>query len=123
MYQDSELTDRIICSAYNVHNILGTGFLEKVYENALNIELQEAGLRVEQQVPIQVRYKDQVVGDYFADLLVEKKIILELKSVESLVPLHEVQLKNYLKGTCIEIGLLINFGKSVEIKRKFHKNE
>jgi len=123
MYQDSELTDKIICCAYNVHNILGTGFLEKVFENALHLELQEAGIEVEQQVPIHVSYKGQMVGEYFADLLVEDKIILELKAVETLAPIHEVQLKNYLKGSRIEIGLLINFGKSVEIKRKFQKNE
>jgi GxxExxY protein len=122
MYQDSELTDRIICSAYNVHNLLGGGFLEKVYENALFLELGEAGLNVEQQVPIHVRYKGQIVGEYFADLLVEKRIILELKAVETLSPLHEIQLRNYLKGSRIELGLLINFGKSVEIKRKYQKN-
>lgn len=75
-----------------------------------------------QQAPVQIKYKDQLVGDYFADLLVEEKIILELKAVEALAPIHEIQLKNYLKGSAVELGLLINFGKSVEIKRKFHKN-
>ena len=123
MFKDAELTDKIICCAYLVHNALGAGFLEKVYENALFFELQATGLIVEQQSPIQVRYKDKVVGEYFADLLVEKKVILELKALEAIVPLHEIQLRNYLKASHVELGLLINFGKSVEIKRKFHKNE
>ena len=123
MYKDSELTNKIICSSYNVHNILGSGFLEKVYENALRLELESLGLSVEQQAPIKVYYKGQLVGEYFADLLIDGKIILELKAVEAIAPIHEIQLKNYLKGSRIEIGLLINFGKSVEIKRKFHENE
>ncbi len=123
MFKDSDLTDKIICCSYNVHNILGAGFLEKVYENALYLELKTLGFNVEQQVPINVNYKGQLVGEYFADLLVDGKIILELKAVEALAPIHEIQLKNYLKGSRLELGLLINFGKSVEIKRKFHENE
>jgi GxxExxY protein len=123
MFKDSELTDKIICSAYSVHNILGLGFLEKVYENALCLELKSLGFNVEQQAPIKVEYKGQLVGEYFADLLIDGKIILELKAVDNISPMHEIQLKNYLKGSRLELGLLINFGKSVEIKRKFHKNE
>jgi GxxExxY protein len=123
MYKDSELTSKIICSSYNVHNTLGAGFLEKVYENALCLELKSLGLSVEQQAPVKIIYQGQIVGDYFADLLVDGKIILELKAVEALAPIHEIQLKNYLKGSQLELGLLINFGKSVEIKRKFQKNE
>ena len=123
MYKDSELTNRIICSSYNVHNILGAGFLEKVYENALCLELKSLGLSVEQQAPIKIDYKGRLVGEYFADLLVDGKIILELKAVEAIATIHEIQLKNYLKGSRIELGLLINFGKSVEIKRKFQENE
>ncbi len=123
MFKDSDLTDKIICCSYNVHNTLGSGFLEKVYENALCLELKSLGLRVEQQAPINIDYKGHLVGEYFADLLVEEKIILELKAVEALAPIHEIQLKNYLKGSRLELGLLINFGKSVEVKRKFHENE
>jgi GxxExxY protein len=123
MYKDSELTNKIICSSYNVHNILGAGFLEKVYENALCLELKSLGFTVEQQASIKIDYKGQLVGEYFADLLVDGKIILELKAVEALAPIHEIRLKNYLKGSRIELGLLINFGKSVEIKRKFQENK
>ena len=123
MYKDSELTNKIICSSYNVHNVLGSGFLEKVYENALCLELESLGLNVEQQAPVKIDYKGQLVGKYFADMLVEGKIILELKAIEAIAPIHEIQLKNYLKGSRVELGLLINFGKSVEIKRKFQENE
>ena len=123
MFKDSELTNKIICSSYNVHNILGAGFLEKVYENALCLELQSLWLNVEQQAPVKIDYKGQLVGEYFADMLVDGKVILELKVVETLTPIHEIQLKNYLKGSRIELGLLINFGKSVEVKRKFQENK
>ena len=119
MYKETELTDKIICCAYNVHNGLGSGFLEKVYENALRIELESIGLNVRQQVPIQVFYKGQTVGDFFADLIVEDKVILELKALEHLSPAHEIQLKNYLQGCQMELGLLLNFGKKVEIRRKY----
>lgn len=114
-----EITHKIIQSAYNVYNTLGAGFLEKVYHNALVIELQEVGLQVESQLPVPVFYKDKQVGDYYADLLVEQCIIVELKAIEQLHLSHEVQLVNYLVGTGIDIGLLINFGTSVEVKRKF----
>ncbi len=118
MIQD-ELTKKIIGCAYKVHNTLGTGFLEKVYENALMIELKNSGLDAKQQVGIPVSYKDIIVGDYYADIIVEDEIILELKAVENLAKIHEVQLVNYLHGTGLEIGLLINFGRSVEVKRKY----
>jgi len=108
----------IIGCAYRVHNTLGEGFLEKVYENALAIELRRHGLDVVQQAPIQVRYAGQVVGDYYADLWVEGRVILELKAVQELSPVHEVQLVNYLKATGVDIGLLLNFGSSVQIRRK-----
>lgn len=113
------LTERIIGCAYAVHNALGPGFLEKVYENALRIELQESGLSVAQQHPIPVRYRGLVVGDFFADLMVEGRVIMELKAVQKLAKEHEVQLVNYLTATGIDDGLLINFGSSVEVKRKF----
>ena len=114
-----ELTHQIISAAYIVHNTLGSGFLEKVYENALCLELQSRGLHVEQQFSIPVFYKGSRVGDYFADLMVNEAIILELKAVENLRPIHEVQLINYLTGTGLDVGLLINFGSSVEVRRKY----
>jgi GxxExxY protein len=114
-----ELTSQIIQAAFKVHNTLGAGFLEKVYEKAMIIELEEMGLAVETQFPIPVYYRDELVGDYYADLFVEECIIVELKAVENIHPLHEVQLVNYLAGTGIDNGLLINFGSSVKIKRKF----
>lgn len=114
-----DLTYQIIGAAYEVHAGLGAGFLEKVYENAMCIELEERGLHVRQQYCIPVHYKGQMVGEYYADLFVEEKVIVELKAVERLLPIHEAQLVNYLQGTGIELGLLINFGGSVIIKRKY----
>ena len=116
--EEEELTGTIIGCAYKVHNTLGPGFLEKVYENALRIELAKQGLKVAQQVPVKVHYEGQVVGDYYADLLIEDKIIVELKAIQTLSKAHEVQLVNYLTATGIDLGLLINFGPSVNVKRK-----
>ena len=116
------LTEKIIQCCFKVHNNLGFGFLEKVYENALVIELSKAGLDAKQQYPIQVYYDGEIVGDYQADILVEDKVILELKSIDRIADIHEIQLKNYLKASGIEVGLLINFGKSVEIRRKFNSS-
>ena len=113
-----ELTAKIIDCAYKVHKKLGFGFLESVYQNALMIELSKASLKVEKEQKIQVCYDGQAVGDFVADFVVEDKIILELKSVKEIHPAHEVQLINYLKATGIEVGLLINFGERVNIKRK-----
>ena len=113
-----DLTAKIIECAYKVHNTLGFGFLEAVYQNALLIELLKTGLRAEKEKKIQVYYDSQLVGDYMADIIVEEKVILELKSVKDLHPAHSAQLVNYLKATGIEVGLLLNFGESVEIKRK-----
>lgn len=115
------LTQQIIGCAYRVHNELGAGYLEKVYENALKIELEQAGLNVRQQYPVPVHYRGQVVGEYSADLLVEGRILVELKAAVRLAKEHEVQLVNYLTGTGIDDGLLINFGVSVEVKRKFRE--
>lgn len=112
------LTKAIIGAAYTVHNKLGGGFVEKVYENALRIELVKLGFSVRQQAPIKVLYEGQIVGDFFADLLVEGKVIVELKVVQAFNKEHEVQLVNYLNATGIETGLLINFGSSVQVKRK-----
>jgi GxxExxY protein len=119
--KDDDLTQKIIGCAYKVHNTLGPGFLEKVYENALRIELEKIGLRVKQQEPINVNYEGQVIGEYYADLWVNERVLIELKAAQTLVKLHEVQLVNYLTATGIECGLLLNFGPSVEVKRKFRE--
>lgn len=117
---DDEITQLVIGCAYQVHNTLGPGFLEKVYENALRIELLKKGVRVEQQARIKVWYDGQVVGDYCADLWVEERIIVELKAVQALVKEHEMQLVHYLTATHVATGLLLNFGStSVQVKRKF----
>ena len=116
---DRELSRKIIACAYRVHNVLGTGFLEKVYENSLAIEMEGQALRFQRQAPLKVHYREQVVGEYFADLLVENSIICELKAVEQLSRHHEIQLVNYLVATGINTGLLINFGKSITVRRKF----
>jgi GxxExxY protein len=114
----AELTEKIIGAAYAVHSALGYGFLEKVYENALKVELEEGGLGVEQQVGMDVAYRGRVVGEYVADMVVDGKVIVEAKAVSELGKEHEVQLVNYLKATGIEVGLLINFGRKVEVRRR-----
>ncbi|HZV97706.1 MAG TPA: GxxExxY protein [Methylophilaceae bacterium] len=112
------ITERIIGCAYIVANQLGTGFLEKIYENALTIELQKAGLYVEPQKPIKVFYDGQIVGEFFADLLINQEVIVELKAQKFLEESHTAQCMNYLKATGLNICLLINFGKpKIEIKR------
>ena len=115
---DDELTEAIIGAAYAVHNKLGGGFLEKVYENALRVELLRRGFHVRQQAPIKVCYEGEIVGEFFADLLVEESVIVELKAVQSLTKEHEVQVVNYLNATGIEVGLLLNFSTSVQVRRK-----
>jgi GxxExxY protein len=117
-----DLTDAIIQSFYHVYNELGYGFLEKVYHNALYIELKNKGLQVSSQQKIEVYYKKMIVGEYFADLIVENKVILELKAAEFIVEEFEAQLVNYLRGTDCEVGLLLNFGKKPEFKRKVFEN-
>lgn len=121
-FRHTELTDKIINAFYRVYNLLGYGFLEKLYENALMIELNGCRLKAVAQAPISVSYKDQLVGEYYADILVEDKVILEIKAAKSLTPEHEAQLLNYLKATEIEVGLLLNFGPQPEIKRKSFNN-
>ena len=121
---EEQLTQKIIGCAFNVYNVLGFGFLEKVYENAFRIEMELQGLKVEQQMPISVFYKGEIAGNYCADLLVENKVLIELKSIQALSREHEVQLVNYLKATGISIGLLINFGPTtVQIKRRLKEME
>ncbi|MCR9014404.1 GxxExxY protein [Aquiflexum gelatinilyticum] len=112
------ITKEIIGKSFKVSNTLGNGFLEKVYQNALSYELTKSGLNVKQQYPLEVFYEDKVVGEYFADLLVENKIILELKATKALEDIHLAQILNYLKACNMDFGLLINFGTPrVEIKR------
>jgi len=116
--EQKALTEKIIGCAYRVYNKMGFGFLESVYEKCLMIELKKAGLVAESQVPIQVAYEGEVVGEFVADVLVEG-IILELKSVKRIVRAHEIQLVNYLTATQKEIGLILNFAETkVEVKRK-----
>ena len=124
-YQDikhKELTEKIIKIFYRVYNKLGYGFLERVYENAMMIEFKREGISAVQQSAIKVFYEDKIVGEYFADILVDDKVIVELKASRSLGLENEAQLLNYLKATDIEVGLLLNFGPKPEIKRKVFDN-
>ena len=117
--QHEELTEKIIGCAFRVYNTMGFGYLESVYEECMVIELDRAGLKVEQQKPITVRYDGHEVGKFIADLLVEDAVIVELKSVRALAKAHEAQLVNYLVATAKDVGLLLNFGEQkVEVKRK-----
>jgi GxxExxY protein len=122
-YKHSEITDKIIKSFYTVYNRLGYGFLEKVYENALMIELLKLGLDVKRQVPVKVFYDEKEIGNYFADLIEDDVVIIELKTGDGLVEEHEAQLTNYLRATKIEVGLLQNFGYKAQVKRKVFSNE
>ena len=121
-YKHSDITSLVLKAFFDVYNELGYGFLEKVYENALVIELENLGLEVEQQIPIKVLYGKAIVGDYIADIVVNNLVILELKAIEKLNSIHEVQLVNYLKATDFEVGLLLNFGKEPQYKRKVFSN-
>lgn len=115
---DNDLTEKIIGAFFQVYNNLGFGYLEKVYENALKIELKKIGLIVEVQKPIKVFYDGILVGEYFADLFVENKVLIELKTASTITVEHEAQLFHYLKATNTEIGLLFNFGPKASFKRK-----
>lgn len=124
MLLHEEITETIIKTFYKVYNKLGYGFLEKVYENAVLLELRKEGLNCAKQVPIEVYYDEASVGNYFADILVEDKIIPELKAGEgALIEEHELQLINYLKATDKEAGLLLFFGKNPIFKRKIFTND
>lgn len=118
----SQLTSKIIKGAFNVYNKLGFGFLESVYEKALFIELSSMDLVVQRQEPIEVYYLEQKVGDFRADLIVNRSVIVEIKASEGLHEKHEAQLLNYLKATEIEVGLLINFGEQIQLKRRIFSN-
>ena len=119
----SEITEKIIKAFFKVYNTLGYGFLEKVYENALIIELKKMGFHISQQNNIKVYYDGEIVGDYFADIIVDNNVIIELKAAEGLREEHKTQLINYLKATDKEVGLLLNFGKTPEFKRAIFTND
>ncbi|MCD6456792.1 MAG: GxxExxY protein [Methanophagales archaeon] len=121
-FKYKELTEEIIKIFYRVYNKLGYGFLEKVYENAMMIELKKKGIPAVSQYAIKVLYEGEVIGEYYADILVENKVIVEIKAARSLVKENEAQLLNYLKATDIEVGLLVNFGTKPEVKRKAFDN-
>ena len=122
-YLYKEKTDRILSAFYEVYNALGYGFLERVYQNSLYQELNQKGFTCEAQKQIKVYYKGKEVGEYYADILVDKCIILELKACDRLCKEHELQLLNYLKATDIELGLLLNFGEKPQVRRKVYTNE
>ena len=122
-FKHSELTEKIIKIFYKVYNRLGYGFLEKIYENALMIELKEENIPATCQSPIRVLYEGSIIGEYYADILVENKVIVEIKATKYLVKDNEAQLLNYLKATDMEVGLLLNFGPKPEIKRKAFDNK
>jgi GxxExxY protein len=122
-YKHSDITSKILRAYYNVYNKLGYGFLEKVYENAMLIELKRQGLFCERQKPVEVYYDLEKIGLYFADIVIDDLVIIELKAAETLIEEHEIQLVNYLKATNIEVGILLNFGKRTEYKRKVMMNE
>lgn len=117
-----ELTDKVIKIFYKVYNKLGYGFLEKVYENAMMIELKKEGIPAVAQSPVKVLYEGEIIGEYSADILVDNKVIVEIKAEKSLAVENEAQLLNYLKATEIEVGLLLNFGLKLEAKRKIFDN-
>ena len=119
----SDITSEIIKAFYKVYNSLGYGFLEKVYENAMAFELEERGLVVQTQLPIKVFYNSREAGEYFADLVVENKVINEIKTAAAIDKAHEAQLLNYLKATGVEVGLILNFGQKAEYKRKVFANQ
>ena len=117
IYKHEEITGQIINAAHTVHNKLGYGFLEKVYHNSLVIELRKRGIFTEQEKQIEVKYDNQIVGEYFADIVVDNKVVVEVKSADKYNLVFEAQLLNYLKATGLEVGLIINFGSSVQVKR------
>ncbi|MBC8526655.1 MAG: GxxExxY protein [Candidatus Cloacimonetes bacterium] len=118
-----EITEKIIKAFYLVNNTLGFGFLEKVYENAMAIELRKMEFNVLQQQKIKVYYETEQIGEYYSDLTIDDLVIIEVKAAKSLCEEHEAQLVNYLRATKIEVGLLLNFGKKAEFKRKIFTND
>lgn len=122
-YKHEEITRKILHAFYKiVYPSLGYGFLEKVYENALVLALEDMGIKVQQQARIEVYFQGRVIGEYYADLLVEDAVIVELKAANQIAPEHEAQLLNYLRATPYEVGLILNFGPSPNVKRKAYDN-
>jgi len=119
--ENDHLTRTIIGCAFKVHNTLGPGFLEKIYENALRIEIEKLGIQVKQQDEIAVWYEGQVLGEFYPDLWIPNHLIIEIKAVQTLLREHEVKLVHYLTATQVDNGLLINFGPWVQVKRKFRE--
>lgn len=123
LYKHSDITEQRLAAFYAVYSVLGYGFLEKVYANALKIELERRGLKANREFEIKVGYAGQVIGEYFADLIVADSVIVEVKAVKMLAQEHEAQLLNYLKATPYEVGLLLNFGPKPEQKRRSFDND
>ena len=122
MKTDYDLAGKVIGAAMEVHRCLGPGFVESVYENALAIESEALKFTAERQKPIEVKYKEQCVGNFVADLVINQTLIVELKAVQTILPIHEVQLVNYLTATGLDEGVLLNFGsESLQFKKKFRK--
>jgi GxxExxY protein len=123
IYKHSELTEKLIGIFFEVYNELGYGFLESVYEQAFRLVLKSSGLAFEQQFPVSVTFRGSVIGEFRADLIVQSAVIVELKAVQKLDASHEKQLLNYLRATSLEVGLLLNFGPSAQIRRMALDNE
>lgn len=122
-YLHADITGKIIEAGYYVHQYFGFGHVESIYENSMLIKLRKMGFQVEKQVPIKVYFEGELVGNFKADLVINDTIIVELKAISELHSKHEVQLVNYLKSTTIEVGLLMNFGEELKIKRRVLSNE
>ena len=121
-FKYSAITEKIIKETFYVYNQLCSGFLEKVYENALILRLKKMFPNIQSQYPIKIFFEEELIGEYIADIVVESKVIIEIKAIKKLLPIHEVQLVNYLKATKMEVGLLLNFGDKMEIKRKVYSS-
>jgi len=109
-YPEQDLTEKILRAAFAVHNVLGAGFLERVYSNALAVELRAQGIALQNELTIKIQYRNTIVGDYIADLVVDGRVLVELKACASLDPVHTAQILNYLRASKIQVGLLLNFG-------------
>ena len=118
-YPEQHLTEKILGAAFTVHNTLGAGFLERVYSNALAVELRAQGIGLQIELPLKIKYRDTIVGDYIADLIVEGRVLVELKACASLDPVHIAQILNYLRASGIHVGLLLNFGRPKLEYRRF----
>jgi GxxExxY protein len=124
MDKNYDLAGQVIGLAMVIHSTLGPGFVEAVYESAVCLDLGEAGILHSRQAPLEVRYRGHIIGDFFTDICIGRELIIELKSVQTLLPIHEVQLVNYLTATGIDEGLLLNFGsESLQFKKKFRKSQ